>query len=134
MDVVLLRTLTEKSILNFGKWEGYSIGQMIGLKHTMALRWIYYHYSKITFTPEVLEKIYIFYDDYKIEKPGKDHDMFIKLNKRIWAGMSNEKRMQSYGKNKNVRRGIAKSTIKGSPKKQNLRAKNQGKFGLRADL
>jgi hypothetical protein len=74
MDTIKLRTLTWKSVIWWGKYEGLSIRQIFDLKHTGWLRFIYYNNSEITFIDEILEKIRVFGEtfDHKINKPGKD--------------------------------------------------------------
>lgn len=69
MDVVLLRKLAWKSVIDFGKFEGRTVQQLFDLGHTRILRWYYYNLSKISFLPEILRKIGIEETD-EIEKPG----------------------------------------------------------------
>ena len=126
MDVTILRILTEKSIIWFGKWEGYSVGQMIGLKHTAALRWIYYNCSKVSFVDEVLDKIYIRYDEYKIEKPGKNPELCQKLKNLLWAKTTDENRIWQYRINKRGKTGLAKKTVAQLPTKGQMQSKNHG--------
>lgn len=68
---VLLRTLARKSVLDFGKYEGRSIQQVIDLKNTRMLRWYYYNCSMISFLPDILEELGIT-EEWRIAKPGKD--------------------------------------------------------------
>jgi hypothetical protein len=69
MPVTLLRTLTEKSLLGFGKYADMRVGEVIALNKRPYLRWAYFNCSKITFSPEVLGKLLIA-EDKRIEKPG----------------------------------------------------------------
>ncbi len=69
MDVVLLRKLAWKSVLDFGKYEGQSVKQVFDLNHKRVLRWYYYNLSKISFIPEVLRAIGIS-EENEIQKPG----------------------------------------------------------------
>lgn len=71
MDVVTLRTLTEKSTLGFGRFQHDTIEKLINCKRSSYLRWIYYNIEGITFTDSVLDKILIF-KPIRIKKPGKD--------------------------------------------------------------
>ena len=72
-DVVLLRTLTLKSYLGFGKWPDLSIRNILDCKGIAAnkyLVWLYYRASRISFNEEILKRLGI-YDKIKINKPGK---------------------------------------------------------------
>jgi hypothetical protein len=71
MDVFLLRTLTEKSKLWFGKYKDQTVDDLIKTRATVYLRWVYYNYENITFTSKVLLRIHV-PSEYKIEKPGKN--------------------------------------------------------------
>lgn len=79
MDVPLLRTMTWKSMMNFGKYQDLSVQQVFDLNHTAYLRWVYYNSSKITFIEEILDSLHIS-DQYRIVKPGTDAEMCEKLN------------------------------------------------------
>lgn len=79
-QATLLRTLARKSVLDFGKYEGRTVQQMLDLKNYRALRWYYYNYSKISFMPDILEEIGI-PDGWRIPKPGKDPEKNESLNR-----------------------------------------------------
>jgi hypothetical protein len=66
---VLLRTLTRKSLMWFGKYEGLRIQQIIDLQKQTYLRWVYYNCNGVSFTKDVLEEIRI-KEDRRIPKPG----------------------------------------------------------------
>lgn len=87
MDVVTLRTLTQKSILGFGKYKECSVSVLLDLKHSRYLRWVYYNIAGISFTDEILESIYIFEQD-KIKKPGTDKEKGESLNNIMFASMN----------------------------------------------
>lgn len=82
MDTIRLRTLTLKSVLGFGKYADMTVHQVLSLKHTRVLRWYYYNCSMISFIPDVLDFIDI-KEDERIDKPGKDPDMFERVNEEI---------------------------------------------------
>jgi uncharacterized protein (UPF0305 family) len=82
MDIPRLRTLTMKSILWFGKYEGMTISQIIALKHTRYLRWIYYNIQIVNFMEDVFNEIHILEKD-RIEKPGTNPEKYDNLNRRI---------------------------------------------------
>ena len=67
---ILLRTLTEKSVMQEGKYAGNTVQHVIDLGHTAYLRWVYYNMSMISFSQDILRKIYINEKD-EIKKPGK---------------------------------------------------------------
>ncbi len=76
METIRLRTLTRKSILLFGKYEGRSIQQLIDLRQANYLRWVYLYFEGISFIPEILKEIHL----KPIEKPGCDRDLAKKIN------------------------------------------------------
>ena len=88
-DVTLLRKLTGKSTLKFGKYSDVPIQQMIDLRLTIYLRWVYFNSSKITFVDEILDAIGI-PEDFRIEKPGTNsekHDELQLLKMEKMHGM-----------------------------------------------
>jgi hypothetical protein len=128
---IRLRILTEKSVLQEGKYANVPIGQLIDLGHTAYLRYVYYTYSNISFTDNVLFKIYIRKDSEKIPKPGKKIEMVEILDKKMIHAVFDKKNI--YFKRKNIikksKQASAtalrrKSNVKF--KKQNLAWKNQG--------
>lgn len=74
MDLVQLRTLTEKSIINFGKYAGVSVKQLLSFNKT-EVAWIYFNYEHISFTDSVLDAALVF-KERRIEKPGNNKDGF----------------------------------------------------------
>jgi hypothetical protein len=91
METILLRTLTGKSKLHFGKYAGLSIDQIINLGHTAYLRGLYFNISSINFTDEILNKIYIG-DEFKITKPGINKDFELLCFKRVFGTAGKNKR------------------------------------------
>ena len=68
-STILLRTLTGKSKIHFGKYENLTIDEIINLGHTAYLRQVYFNISSINFTDEILDRIHVF-KKFRIEKPG----------------------------------------------------------------
>jgi hypothetical protein len=68
-ESVLLRTLTRKSVLWFGKHNGLRIQQIIDMHLGAYLRWIYYNFTGITFTEDILGELTIT-ENRRISKPG----------------------------------------------------------------
>ncbi len=77
---VLLRKLTEKSYIQFGM-DRLKVGYIIE-NNPKLLRWVYFNYEKISFTEEILKKIYIS-DEFYIKKPGKNSSMGRKLEAKL---------------------------------------------------
>jgi hypothetical protein len=75
MSSILLRKLTKKSTLNFGKYKDYTVGHLLGMKKQIDLTSIYFKLSTISFTDEVLDELGI-PEDYKIVKPGKNEELY----------------------------------------------------------
>lgn len=75
MDVPILRKLTEKSILGFGKYADCAVRHLLDINQTVYLRWVYFNSSRITF----IDKIHI-PDEFRINKPGTDEEMYKKCN------------------------------------------------------
>lgn len=135
----LLRTLTPKSTLNFGKYAEWKVQALLLDERVGALLNAYYTKEGISFIDEILFHIGIV-DDFKIRKPGK-----LKNEKVISAVISKafdnyynpeneelrERRKKQWLENAMQDRINAKSTQKErnrlEEKKSFLRAKNQGR-------
>ena len=76
---VLLRKLTRKSCLQFGKYQDVNIQSILNLKRHRYLRWVYFNMSMITFFDDILDEINL-PEDYRIDKPGKNPELHEKLN------------------------------------------------------
>jgi len=84
INAVLLRTLSRKSVLWFGKFEGLSVQQIIDMKRGQYLRWLYYNCQGVSFLNDVLEEIRI-NEYWRIKKPGirpKKHDQLCQENRK----------------------------------------------------
>lgn len=81
-DVVLLRKLTLKSTLNFGKFADLTVQQCIDTKKRKYLRWVYFNCSNITFMDDVLDelKIPVWY---RFDKPNKNVELGVKLEENL---------------------------------------------------
>jgi len=77
-DVVLLRKLTEKSILKFGKYSDIKIRNILIAKNYDYLRWVYFNCSNITFIDEIIEQLNI-PEEFLINKPATNIDFYVKL-------------------------------------------------------
>ena len=75
--ITLLRTMTLKSPMKFGKWYDLTVGDIINSKGYYGidyLVWVYYSASKISFNDEVLNILGIIDESQLIEKPGNLKD------------------------------------------------------------
>ena len=82
--VTILRTLTHKSIIGFGKHyiKNLSVQELIHTCQQYELVKMYYKLGKITFTEEVLIEIGI-KPEWRIVKPGKDYEALSRYNHLI---------------------------------------------------
>jgi hypothetical protein len=81
-SVVLLRKLTNKSIMNFGKYFDLTVQQCLDTKKRKYLRWVYYNCSNITFTDELLDELFIPVS-YRFDKPNKNVELGEKLEENL---------------------------------------------------
>ena len=83
MDTTLLRTLTLKSTLKFGKYADLTVQNIVdvmGVPGLIWLTWAYYNASKISFNQEILDILCIT-PDIQITKPGNvDKDVYFRLS------------------------------------------------------
>ena|SRR6478752_3502373 len=75
MSVILLRKLTKKSLLKFGKYKDYTVEHLFGMKKQIDLTSIYFKLSNITFADEILDELGIT-EDYRIIKPSKNEQLY----------------------------------------------------------
>jgi len=70
----MLRTLTYKSKMNFGKYSHNTVADIINiLEDSEYIQWVYYNMSNISFHKDILSDLKI---NQTIEKPGKNPDLF----------------------------------------------------------
>lgn len=78
----MLRTLTLKSTMTFGKYPTYTVYSILfALEQKDYLRWVYFNMSNINFNDEIMELIGI---TERIEKPGKNPELFTNLPKKVY--------------------------------------------------
>lgn len=75
MSAILLRKLTKKSKLNFGKYKDYTVEHLFGMKKQIDLTSIYFKLSNITFMDEILNELDIT-EEYRIAKPSKNVQLY----------------------------------------------------------
>ena len=128
-EVTLLRTMTEKSVFSGGKYNGVTVGQVLALGKTGYLRHLYYTYTAITFTDDILEKIYVPVE-YRIKKPGSDIEIMKIRDKDIESHTNRLRRHIIKGINKNEQRryyGRMNRIDRRKFSKGSMQAWNQGK-------
>lgn len=110
MDSIRKRKLAYKSVLGFGnKYNESTVLQVISFKDGRSyLRWAYYNMSKIDFADEILDNELFIPEEFRIDKPGKDPDMFKKLK---------EFHFESVDKQKGIKKLILNNGFKGRKKK-----------------
>jgi len=72
---VALRTLTEKSVLKFGKYHDYTVENMFKAGKAAYLIWAYFHCQNISFTKDILQRLKI--AELQIPKPGKAPEFYL---------------------------------------------------------
>lgn len=76
MDVVKLRKLAHKSVWTYGKYDEYTVENIL-ISNKKYLLWAYYNLEKISFIDEILDDFAKSYKNFKlIDKPGKDPDYY----------------------------------------------------------
>lgn len=92
-EAIRLRTLTKKSLMTFGKYHDWRLGDLINMGKQEYLIWCYYNLSMISFMPDILDELGIT-EEWRIEKPGIDEDLFFKLKKEITMNKTDLERMK----------------------------------------
>ena len=89
-ECTLLRKLSFKSVMKFGKFADMSVQQVIDSKNKSYLRWVYYNSSMIDFLPEVLDVLGIIPAE-RISKPGEDKAHWNEIAKRAKESISKDR-------------------------------------------
>ena len=115
-DVVLLRTLTRKSIIGFGNYKDITVQNILDLRQHKVLLEIYYFFRNIDYMPDILEELCIIGErvvDKKIPKERFDKKNY------VWIGMCLsdiiDRENQKFGKFESIRYAKKnKKFVKGS--------------------
>ena len=75
MSSILLRKLTKKSTLKFGKFKDCTVEHLFGMKKQVELTSIYFKLSTITFTEDILDELGIL-EEYRIKKPSTNIELY----------------------------------------------------------
>jgi hypothetical protein len=132
METKLLRLLTWKSKLMFGKYPELTISQLYIGHHTRYLRWVYYNLSGISFTDDILYKIGVVTDnrDSRIEKPGMNKDLCETVNgfyRKAMVKQGFDKEMDNNFRDKSKQKlKVIEKEEKIKYSKKNLQWRNQG--------
>jgi hypothetical protein len=115
-DVVLLRKLSRKSTLKFGKYSEFTVQDVINLTKHKYLRWIYFNCSNINFMDDILHEINIT-EKFRIDKPSKNPELYNELNQHIFDNISDEFLPKYLAKNKLIAdKNIKSKAIRGLKK------------------
>jgi len=132
-DAPILRKLSFKSILGFGKYGEWSVQKVIELRKKAYLRWVYYNLNGISFLDDVLKEIGIIGDDYDytIEKPGSDPELGEKLSQDKLDGIKStviKNRVKKDIKMNNLQRQISfDKNDRRTYSRANLQKRNHGR-------
>ena len=78
MSRVLLRTLTRKSKLGFGKHKNTTVQDLFDRKKLLELISPYYKLTTINYAEDILDELEIS-PEWRIEKPGSDKELYYKF-------------------------------------------------------
>ena len=100
-DVVLLRTLTRKSIIGFSTFKDLTVQNLLDTRQHKKLLEIYYFFRNIDFMPDILEELCIIGERVVDKKIPKER--FDKKN-NVWIGLCLrdiiDKQNKEFGRNK----------------------------------
>ena len=97
---VVLRKLTKKSVIDFGRHNGYKVNDLIRTGKTQYLIWMYFNCSNLSFVDELLDELNI-KKEWRIVKPGTDKEMFKKRSEYYRSLLPQEELdKMSYKRNK----------------------------------
>ena len=126
---MILRKLTRKSIIGFGKFKDSTVQNILDLQHYNYLRWVYYCNSHINFFDDILIELSII-DDYIIPKPGTNEGLFEKLRDEKYNKMTSLGKLKynaKANKNKRIKSSLNIKTVSKENSKQSLLNKNHGR-------
>lgn len=126
----MLRKLTLKSKIKFGKYSDLTVFELININKTQYLQWCYFCNSDIDFFSDVLDLIKI-EEKYRFKKPNKNEILYEEFKK--------EKEEKIFGLNKIIKKRKINANLKGERvgkrkrdniyfSKSNLAARNRGNY------
>ena len=81
MQVINLRTLTDKSAMGFGMFADLTVRNIMDCNPSYLV-WVYFHIGNISFCKQVIKELAL--EIHIIDKPGTDID-FYKKNSHLWG-------------------------------------------------
>jgi hypothetical protein len=132
-SVVLLRKLTNKSVINFGKYFDLTVQQCLDTKKRKYLRWVYFNCSNITFTDELLDELLIPVD-YRFDKPNKNVELGIKLEENLkenypeWFKKKLEKKANRIRKSEAIKVDFKSDRVKSKLSLMNENRRTKSKY------
>ena len=102
----LLRVLTKKSRLGFGKHADMTVADVIAC-HKSYISWLYYNMAGITFCEEILDE----FEFVRIAKPGTSRDAEREWRKNQSAKYSDEERTHYNFRKSQIKRKVAKGRL-----------------------
>jgi len=132
MDLIRLRTLTDKSVLGFGQYRDMTLRQIIDYGKTNYLGWVYFNCETIDFHIDLLNEIYINHK-YRLTKPAKAPELYEKwIRSRLGSVLHTDP--LKYNKSRSITKHETKMKMKRLAKTHSflnkkcvLQAKNHGK-------
>ena len=106
MDRTLLRKLTWKSKLGFGKYADMSV-RSIYIADRDYLGYVYYNASMIDFCAEIKQELKLI----EIQKPGKQPELKAKWAFEVGQTMTDEQRMHYFAARKVGKKRVAKARL-----------------------
>ena len=91
MEIVNHRILTEKSTIGIGRYDTIPIGRLLQIE-PKGVRFAYYRYEAIDFTPEIKKAAGI---RIEIPKPGCDQSKYYENERLLRQDMTDEERMKA---------------------------------------
>lgn len=103
---VLYRIMTEKSILGFGKYATFHVGDVM-ICDREYLVWAYATQSNVSFHDRILEELGV----RKIAKPGIDWEVLHEWRKKQEEGLTEEQKFHGRCKRKRLREGKLRAAL-----------------------
>jgi hypothetical protein len=100
MSRILLRTLTRKSKLGFGKHKNVTVQELFDRNQALQLVSAYYKLTTINYVEDILNELGIS-SKWRIQKPGSDKELYYKFleqsdfEKRTWKFSADKLKKQT---------------------------------------
>jgi len=129
---VILRKLTKKTILGYGKYRELTVQSVFNIGRKEYIKWSYYNLSNITFADDILDELEII-EKNRIEKPGKNADKWDNYqeflsNSNSTSDLEKKIRKKSYIKREKAKNSGRFARDKIYYSKGSMASRNQGKY------